>query len=139
MRNTRVLFVCVGNSCRSQIAEGYGRIWGNGVMDVESAGTFATGTVSPVVIDIMKEDNIDISGQRSKQLTREMVGRADLVIALGGIPETLYPDLLTDKLLTWPIPDPIGQSIAINRDIRDMIKSRVTDLIIDLSNDLAQG
>ncbi len=130
-----VLFVCIGNSCRSQIAEGYGRVWGAAVMNVESAGTHAIGFVSPPVIEVMMEEGIDISGQRPKLLTRERIERADLVVALGGYPESLYPDLLGDNLITWPTPDPFGEPVERTREIRDMIRSRVTDLIIELSKE----
>lgn len=131
----RILFVCVGNSCRSQMAEGYGRAWGSEVMEAESAGTYAIGFINDPVIEVMREEGIDISDRHPRQLNRGMVENADLVIALGGNPEQLFPDLLKDKLIIWPTPDPFGDSIERTREIRDMIKSRVTDLIIDLSKD----
>ncbi len=130
-----VLFVCIGNSCRSQIAEGYGRAWGGVVMNVESAGTCAIEFISPPVIEVMREEGIDISDQRPNLLAREMIERADLVVVLGGYPESLYPDLLKDKLINWPTPDPFGASVERTREIRDIIKARVTDLIIDLSKE----
>ena len=128
-----VLFVCVGNTCRSQMAEGFARKLGGEVLRAASAGTNATGFISPEVVQVMKEEGADISGQRSRQLTRRMAQEADLVVALGGYPETLYPDLLGDKLITWPTPDPFGQSLERFREVRNQIKTRVTDLIIDLS------
>ncbi len=129
----KVLFVCVGNSCRSQMAEGYARAWGGDVMEASSAGTAALGHVSPEVIEVMKEDGVDISGQKSRQITREMVEEADLVVALGGCPESYFPDLLEDKLVHWTTPDPFGQSIVQSRKVRNLIKTRVMDLTIDIS------
>ncbi len=61
-----------------------------------------------------------------------MIKWADRVIVLGGSPELLFPDLLRDKLVAWPTPDPFGQGVEEAREVRDLIKSRVTDLIIDL-------
>jgi len=127
-----VLFVCVGDTCRSQMAEGFARKLGKKVMRAASAGTNATGFLSPEVVRVMKEEGVDISGQQSRQLTRRMAQEADLVVALGGGPENLYPDLLGDKLITWPTPDPFGQTPERYREVRDLIKARVIDLIIDL-------
>ncbi len=128
-----VLFVCVGNTCRSQMAEGYARARGAKVMDAASAGTAAWGSVSPEAIEVMREDGVDISRQTSDQITREMAEKADLAVVLGGCPECLFPDLLRDKTVRWPIPDPFGGGLEEFRRVRDLIKARVTDLIIDLN------
>jgi protein-tyrosine-phosphatase len=128
-----VLFVCVGNTCRSQMAEGFARKLGKDVMRAASAGTNATGFVSPKAVQVMREEGVNISGQHSRQLTRRMIQEADLVVALGGHPESLYPDLLQDKLITWPTPDPFGGSLYDFRRVRDRIKGKVVDLIIDLA------
>ncbi len=133
MKKTNILFVCVGNSCRSQIAEGYGRAWGSSVMEVKSAGTHAIDAISPEIRQVMAEEGIDISGQRPKRLTERMIRLADRVIVLGGTPELLYPDLLKEKLVSWPTPDPYGQGLEEAREVRDLIKARITDLIIDIS------
>ena len=139
MKNKKnVLFVCIGNSCRSQMAEGYARAWGAEIMDASSAGTYAIGFINDPVIEVMREEGIDIYGGHPKQITRDMVEEADLVIALGGDPERFFPDLLRDKLITWPTPDPFGDSLERTREIRDMIKTRISDLIIDLA-DLGNG
>lgn len=132
MKKVNVLFVCVGNSCRSQIAEAYGRAWGRSVMDVQSAGTHAIDSISPEVREVMAEEDIDISGQHPKMLSEKMVRWADRVIVLGGNPELIYPDLLKGKTVSWPTPDPFGQPVEEARRVRDLIKTRVTDLIIDL-------
>ncbi len=134
MKKTNILFVCVGNSCRSQIAEGYGRAWGSSVMEVKSAGTNAIDTISPEIRQVMAEEGIDISGQRPKKLTAGMIRWADRVIVLGGTPELLYPELLKDKLVYWPTPDPYGQGVEAAREVRDLIKTRITDLIIDFGS-----
>jgi len=129
----KVLFVCVGNTCRSQMAEGFARELGKEVMKVSSAGMAATGFLSPEVLRVMQEEGIDISGQTSKQITRKMVDGADLVVSLGGCPECEFPELKQGKLLTWSVPDPFGMDISHNRQVRDIIKKKVMDLIIDVS------
>ncbi len=134
MKKTNILFVCVGNSCRSQIAEGYGRAWGSSVMEVKSAGTNAIDAISSEIRLVMAEEGIDISGQRPKKLTAGMIRWADRGIVLGGTPELLYPELLKDKLVYWPTPDPYGQGVEAAREVRDLIKNRITDLIIDLGS-----
>ncbi len=134
MKKINILFVCVGNSCRSQISEGYGRAWGSSVMEVKSAGTHAIDAISPEIRRVMTEEGVDISGQRPKRLTERMIRWADRVIVLGGTPELLYPDLLKDKLVSWPTPDPYGQGVDEARKVRDLIKARITDLIIDLGS-----
>ena len=132
-RVKKVLFVCIGNTCRSQMAEGFARALGKKVMEASSAGMAATGILSPEVQEVMEEEGIDISRQTSKQITREMVDQADLVVSLGGCPECNFPDLLEGKLITWPVPDPFGLDISHHRRVRDMIKKKVMDLIIDIS------
>ncbi len=132
MKVINILFVCVGNSCRSQIAEGYGRAWGSSVMNVKSAGTHAIDRISPEIERVMAEEGIDISGQRPKRLTADLIDWADRVIVLGGSPELLFPDLLRDKLVSWPTPDPFGRGVEAARKVRELIKARVIDLIIDL-------
>jgi len=134
MKKPKILFVCIGNSCRSQIAEGYARAWGDPLMNVKSAGTHAIDAVSPEIRQVMAEEDIDISGQRPKQLTAKMIDWADRVIVLGGTPELIYPELLQDKLVAWPTPDPYGRGLEEARRVRDLIKARVTDLLIDLGN-----
>jgi len=128
-----VLFTCIGNTCRSQMAEGYARAWGKSVMNASSAGTFATGMVAADIIRAMEEEGIDISDQESNQLTAEMIEKADLVVVMGGNPENLFPGILGDKAIYWPIPDPYGQSLNRIRQVRDMIKNRVADLIIEIT------
>ncbi len=127
-----ILFVCIGNSCRSQIAEGYGRAWGSSLMNVKSAGTHAIDEITPEIRAVMAEDEIDIGGQHPKQLTAKLIDWADRVIVLGGNPELFFPRLLRDKLISWPTPDPFGRGLEEARRVRDLIKSRVTDLLIDL-------
>jgi arsenate reductase len=134
LKKKNVLFICIGNTCRSQMAEGYARAYGAKILNASSAGTAALGRVSPEAIEVMKEDGVDVSGQQSDQITREMAETADLVVVLGGCPECLYPDLLADKTIRWPISDPFGSPIEEFRRVRGLIKAQVTDLIIDLSH-----
>src|SRR3972149_1054168 len=79
----KILFVCVGNSCRSQMAEGFAKAYGRNEVEVKSAGTCASGIVHKGAIQAMAEKGIDISAQTSIQLTDEMIEWADMVITMG--------------------------------------------------------
>lgn len=133
------LFVCTGNSCRSQIAEGLARHLGEGRVSVESAGTEPAGFVNPWAVAVMKEIEIDIQGQQSKRLTPQMFAEADVVVTVcdnanGSCP--VVPS--TVRRLHWPIPDPfhaVGtreQVLAQFRAVRDDLHQRIVTLLGEL-------
>ncbi len=133
----KVLFLCTGNSCRSQIAEGYGHYFGENFLEVKSAGTEPHG-VNPRAIQTMKEDGFDISKQQSTKLTGEMLQWADIVITLCGDADERCPMLPPGKQKRhWPFEDPAkatgseAQIAAKFREIRDGIKHRVQDLALE--------
>lgn len=126
----KILFVCVGNTCRSQMAEGFARHYGKDALDVRSAGTNAMAAVNSGTIEAMKEIGIDISGHAAKQLTCEMMEWADVVVTLGGLPaSSLCPASYTGEKSDWNIADPLGRPAEVMRDVRDDIGRRVRGLI----------
>jgi protein-tyrosine-phosphatase len=125
----RMLFVCVGNSCRSQMAEGFARAMGGDRVEVASAGTMAADTVAPKAVAVMAELGIDISGQRPEQLTREMLDEADRVFIMGCDARSYCPTGWLDDAVDWDLEDPVGQDLEKYREIRDLIRRRMTETL----------
>ena len=126
----KILFVCIGNMCRSQMAEGFARKHGGELFDIYSAGTSATGVVSIEVIKVMEEKGIDISGQISNGLGEVPVGEMDVVVSMArrSAAEICPPDFQGQKI-DWKIEDPIGGPMDGFRIVRDDIEDRVRDLL----------
>ena len=119
-------FICIGNSCRSQIAEGFASEYGSDVFEVYSAGTHPASTVSPDAVEVMKEKNIDISMQYPKSL-EEIPAELDVIITMGcGVECPYIPAKYRED---WGIKDPVGLSIPEFRQIRDIIDKRVRELV----------
>jgi len=135
----KVMFLCTANSCRSQMAEGFAKELGKGLLEVYSAGLFAAG-VHRRAIAVMKEIGIDISRQKSKEINEELLRQMDLVIALCGNAEASCPWTPPHiKRIHWPIEDPVG-TIGTEQEImngfrraRDEIKEKILKLINELS------
>ena len=126
-----VLFVCIHNAGRSQMAAGYLRHLGEGRIDVLSAGSAPADTINPAVREAMLEEGIDLSAEKPKILTTEAVKASDVVVTMGcGDTCPFYPG---KRYEDWVLPDPAGQGIDAVRPIRDEIKARVTALIADLT------
>ena len=125
-----VLFVCIHNAGRSQMAAGYLRHLGEGRIDVLSAGSAPAQSINPAVRDAMLEEGIDRSAEKPKILTTEAVVASDVVVTMGcGDTCPFYPG---KRYEDWVLPDPAGQGIAAVRPIRDEIKARVTALVAEL-------
>jgi arsenate reductase len=122
--NTFILFVCKHNTGRSQMAEAYLRQLAGDSLEVASAGTIAAERPDPGVVAIMAEDGIDISGARPKLLDPVAVRRADTIITMGCDVEGV-PRIDMD----WGLPDPKGQPPERLREIRDLVKQKVADLM----------
>lgn len=126
-----VLFVCIHNAGRSQMAAGYVRALAGDAVEVRSAGSAPADQINPAVVAAMAEDGIDISTQVPKILTAESVEASDVVITMGCgdacpiFPGTRYED--------WVLSDPAGQGIDAIRPIRDEIKLRVQTLLTTLT------
>lgn len=139
----RVMFLCTGNSCRSQMAEGLARELGKGILEPSSAGLLAAG-VHPRAIDVMKEIAIDISKQKSKEIDEALLLTMDMVVTLCSSAEEACP--LTPpgiQRFHWPIKDPvatIGSGEEVMKDFRrarDEIKRKIEDLIKKLKQERA--
>jgi arsenate reductase len=127
-----VLFVCVENSGRSQMAEGFFRKYApRGYLTV-SAGTKPAGEINPMVIQVMKELDIDISKQKSKIITEDMIKNSSIRVNMGCMEKESCPTLFIHNLLEWGIEDPKGKSLEKVREIRDNIEQRVRQLATDL-------
>ncbi len=124
-----ILFVCVENAGRSQMAEAFARKHG---LNASSAGTLLAKAVNPIVVEVMKEVGIDISANRPKLLTAEMISQADMVFTMGCSVESVCPKpilaQMQKKLVDWDLPDPKGKPIDEVRGIRDEIERRVEAL-----------
>ena len=126
-----VLFVCVHNAGRSQMAAGLLRHLSGGEIDVRSAGSAPAEQINPAAVAAMHEIGIDIAGEQPKQLTTGSVETADVVITMGcGDTCPVFPG---KRYEDWQLEDPAGQSIDAVRGIRDEIEARVRDLIASLS------
>jgi len=126
-----VLFVCVHNAGRSQMAAALLDRRGRGKVHVRSAGSEPAGTINPAVVQAMSEVGIDLSKEFPKPLTDEFVRAADVVVTMGcGDACPIYPG---KRYLDWELPDPAGKSVEEVREIRDEIGRRVTALLNELS------
>ena len=135
------MFLCTGNSCRSQMAEGFGRELGKGLIKAHSAGLFAAG-VHPRAIAVMREVGIDISRQRSQEINPALLSTMDMVITLcdnaaASCPRT--PPRI--RHYYWPIKDPVGtmgteeQIMREFRRARDEIRLKIQGLIASLEEE----
>jgi arsenate reductase len=131
MSNTpTVLFVCVHNAGRSQMAAGYLRALGGDAVEVLSAGSAPGGAVNPVAVEAMAEEGIDISAAIPTMLTTDSIREADVVITMGcGDACPVFPG---KRYEDWALADPAGQGIDSVRVIRDEIRERVVTLLREL-------
>lgn len=122
----RVLFVCVENTCRSQIAEGFARSMG---LEADSAGVRAGSAVNPDAVEVMSEIGIDISGQSSKSVDSLELGTYDTVVSMCSVDTAdLCPATFMGTQANWNIEDPKGKSLDVFRRIRDLIEEKVKAL-----------
>mgnify|MGYP000897728503 CR=1 FL=1 len=129
---SKILFVCVENAGRSQMAEGFFRKLGPSNFEVMSAGTKPASEINPTAVQVMKEVDIDISQNRSKTITSEMISESDTVINMGCMDKESCPALFVEDIDDWNIEDPKGKSIEQVRKIRDGIEARVLELVDSL-------
>ena len=123
-----VLFVCVHNAGRSQMAEAFYNRLAKGKGNAISAGTNPASAVGPTVVKIMKEVDIDISGKKSRLLTPDLIDEVNLVVTMGCDAEGLCPASWIDTQ-DWQLEDPKDKSIEKVREIRDEIRARVIELL----------
>jgi protein-tyrosine-phosphatase len=129
----KVLFVCVENAGRSQMAEAFAKKYGRGRVEAESAGTMPAKEVNAVVVQVMQEKGIDLSNNKPKLITNEIVLEADMIIVMGCSAQGFCPAPLLNKVIDWGIEDPKNKSIEKVREIRDEIERRVKKLIEEMN------
>lgn len=125
----KILFVCVENAGRSQIAEAFANKYGKGKFIVSSAGNKPADKVNPIVVEVLKEKGIDISMNKPKLLTFQMAQDSDLVVTMGCNDQGICPGPFFKPTIDWNLEDPKGKPIDKVREIRDDIENRVQRLI----------
>jgi protein-tyrosine-phosphatase len=130
MSKPTVLFVCIHNAGRSQMAAGYLRHLGKGRIEVLSAGSTPADAVNPMAVAAMAEEGIDIAAEQPKILTTDAVKASDVVITMGC--GDTCPFYAGKRYEDWVLDDPAGQGIEAVRPIRDEIRARVETLIAQL-------
>ncbi|MDH3794063.1 MAG: arsenate reductase ArsC [Nitrosopumilus sp.] len=124
-----ILFVCVENAGRSQMAEAFFRKFAPSRFNVSSAGTIPSSQLNPIVIQVMKESGIDVMNQHPKLLSNFMIKNSSKTVNMGCMDKESYLSLFVKDILDWNISDPKEKSLDEVRIIRDTIKSKVMNLI----------
>ena len=127
-----ILFVCVENAGRSQMAEGFFKKYAPSNYIAISAGTKPASNINPVVIEAMNEVDIDISSQMSKDITEDMMRNSVKIVNMGCMEKESCPTLFLHNVLDWNLEDPKGRPIEDVRAIRDEIEQRIKELVAGL-------
>jgi arsenate reductase len=133
-----ILFVCVGNSCRSQMAEALANHWGAGRVRAWSAGSHPLGEITPETYEVMREIGIALEGQWSKGLRDVHVAEMDVVVGMGCEVECPVPSGFRGRIIEWNIPDPYNRDLEFSRGVRDLIEREVKALLSDLDEYAAE-
>ena len=112
------------------MAEGFANAFGQGEIEVYSAGSSPSSQIDPVVIEVMKEKEIDLSGKRPKGLNELPPTEMDYLITMGC--EETCPAIPAKRIIEWEIPDPKGKLIGVFRDVRDIIEGKVKSLLEEI-------
>ena len=131
-RPLKILFVCIGNSCRSQMAEGWANHFGNGKVQASSAGSHPLGEITADTYTVMREKGISLDGQWSKSLREVPVAEMDVVVGMGCDVACPVPAGFKGRLVEWNIPDPYARGIDAFRNARDLIERQVQALLADM-------
>lgn len=133
----RILFVCTGNSCRSQIAEAFARQYGGPEFEVYSCGPAPAG-MNPRAVRVMAERKVDMRGQYPKPLDESFAAQMDVVITLCGDPAEVCPTVKARQVMHWPLRDPAraggseDEVMGVFREVRDELEARVHGLLAEL-------
>ena len=128
----KILFVCVENAGRSQIAEGFFKKYVTSNYQPISAGTQPGSETNPLVIEVMKEVGIDISKQTPKMISEVMINESTKIVNMGYMDKESCPALFLNDIIDWAIQDPKDKSIDKIREIRDEIERKIKELVADL-------
>lgn len=126
-----ILFLCIHNAGRSQMAAGFARVVGDGRVDVYSGGSESAEQVNQMAVAAMLEVGIDIAGFTPQKFTDELPHRVDVVVTMGC--GDACPYVPGKRYIDWPLDDPKGQPLEVVRRIRDDIRSRVESLVAELT------
>lgn len=127
-----LLFVCVGNSCRSQMAEAFANKLGEGRVRVWSAGSAPLGRIIPETHDVLSEKGISLEGRWSKGLHDVPMKEMDVVVGMGCEVNCPVPVGFKGRIIEWDIPDPYGRHLDYFRSVRDLIERQVAALFDDI-------
>ena len=127
-----IYFLCTGNSCRSQMAEGFFKKYAPKEFKVQSAGTKPVSQINPLAVQAMREVGIDISKQKSKEMSEEMMRDSDPIVNMGCMDKNFCPTIFVPKVIEWNLEDPKWKSIAEVREIRDEIEKRIKEFVSTL-------
>jgi arsenate reductase len=125
---TRVLFVCIGNSCRSQMAEAFARAYGSDIMWARSAGVSPALIIQPLTKQVLGERNLSVDDHFPKGMEMVRDEPFDLVVNMSGFPLAIP----APRVVHWDVPDPIGREETIYREVAALIESLVMRLILEL-------
>lgn len=128
----KILFICIENAGRSQMAEGFFRKFALPEFLPLSAGTKPINEINPIVVQVMKEIGIDITKQKPKILSDDMIKTSTKVVNMGCMNKESCPALFVNDIIDWNIPDPKGKPIEQVRKIRDEIQTKVKELVASL-------
>lgn len=128
----KILFVCVENAGRSQMAEGFFRKFAPRGYEAQSAGTQPVAEINPIAIQAMKEVGIDISKQTPKLISDIIIKNSNKIVNMGCMDKDACPALFLDNVDDWNIPDPKEKPIEQVREIRDKIEHKVNELVSNL-------
>ncbi|HEX6294364.1 MAG TPA: arsenate reductase ArsC [Nitrososphaeraceae archaeon] len=128
-----VLFVCVENAGRSQMAEGFFKKYPPNGFKAQSAGTKPVSQINPIAVQAMREVGLDISNQKSKEMSEEMMRDSDSIVNMGCMDKSFCPTIFLPKVIEWNLPDPKGKSIEEVRKIRDEIEERIKELVAEIT------
>lgn len=129
----QILFVCVGNSCRSQMAEALARHWGGDRVRAFSAGSHPLGSIVPETFTVLGERGISPDGQWSKGLKDVPVEEMDAVVGMGCEVVCPVPIGFKGRVIEWSIPDPYARDLDFYRQVRDIIEEQVKALLDDVA------
>jgi arsenate reductase (thioredoxin) len=131
-KSKSILFVCVENAGRSQMAEGYFNKYAPKGYEAISAGTKPVSQINSIAVQVMIEADIDISNQKSKELTEDMMRNSSNIVNMGCVEKESCPTLFLQNLVDWNIEDPKVKPIEKVRKIRDEIDQRVKELVANI-------
>ena len=131
-RPLKILFVCIGNSCRSQMAEAWANHFGNGKVQAFSAGSHPLGLIAAETYEVMREKGLSLEGQSSKSVREVPVAEMDVVVGMGCEVACPVPAGFKGRVVDWHVPDPYAHGMDTFRDVRDVIERQVLALLADL-------